>query len=110
MANQEQLFRALENLLYNAAEFTPPDGKITLSLTVEESFAVITLSDTGCGISEEELPDIFRRAYTTRGEKGGQGLGLAITRTIILAHAGQIEVSSKKGEGTTFIIRLPLLS
>ena len=77
---------------------------------VEESFAVITLSDTGCGISEEELPDIFRRAYTTRGEKGGQGLGLAITRTIILAHAGQIEVSSKKGEGTTFIIRLPLLS
>lgn len=110
MANQEQLFRALENLLYNAAEFTPPDGKITLSLTVEESFAVITLSDTGCGISEEELPDIFRRAYTTRGEKGGQGLGLAITRTIILAHAGQIEVSSKKGKGTTFIIRLPLLS
>lgn len=110
MANQEQLFRALENLLYNAADFTPPDGKITLSLTAEESSAVIVLSDTGCGIPEAELPDIFRRSYTTRGDKGGQGLGLPITRTIILAHAGQIEVSSKEGEGTTFTIRLPLIS
>lgn len=110
MANQEQLFRALENLLYNAADFTPPDGKITLSLTADESFAVIVLSDTGCGIPEEELSDIFRRSYTTRGDQGGQGLGLAITHTIILEHAGQIEVTSKEGEGTAFTVRLPLLS
>ncbi|MBD5518525.1 MAG: HAMP domain-containing histidine kinase [Lachnospiraceae bacterium] len=109
MANREQLFRALENLLYNAADFTPPDGKITLSLTADDTLAYIAVSDTGCGIPEKDLPNIFRRSYTTRSDKGGQGLGLAITRTIVLEHAGQIDVVSEEGKGTTFTIRLPLL-
>lgn len=109
MANREQLFRALENLLYNAADFTPPDGQITLSLTADETFAYITVSDTGCGIPEKDLPNIFHRSYTTRSDKGGQGLGLAITNAIILEHAGQIEAASKEGKGTSFTIRLPLL-
>lgn len=108
MANREQLFRALENLIYNAADFTPPDGKIILSLTIKETYAYITISDTGCGIAEENLPNIFKRSYTTRSDKGGQGLGLAITRTIILEHGGKIDVSSKLGKGTTFSICLPL--
>ena len=110
MANREQLFRALENLLYNAADFTPPEGKITLSLTADEDYAYITVSDTGCGIPEKDLPNIFRRSYTTRSDKGGQGLGLAITRTIVLEHAGQIDAVSKEGEGTTFTICLPVLT
>lgn len=109
MANREQLFRALENLLYNAADFTPPEGKITLSLTADEEFAYITVSDTGCGIPEKDLPNIFHRSYTTRSDKGGQGLGLAITRTIVLEHAGQIDAISTEGEGTTFTIRFPVL-
>lgn len=108
MANREQLFRALENLLYNAADFTPPEGTITLSLKTDHTSAYIAVSDTGCGISEKDLPNIFRRSYTTRSEKGGQGLGLAITRTIVLEHAGKIDVVSKEGEGTTFTICLPL--
>ncbi len=110
MANREQLFRALENLLYNAADFTPPEGKITLSLTADESFAYIAVSDTGCGIPEEELPNIFRRSYTTRSDKGGQGLGLAITHTIVLEHAGRIEADSKEGEGSKFTICIPMVS
>ncbi|MBD5502816.1 MAG: HAMP domain-containing histidine kinase [Lachnospiraceae bacterium] len=109
MANREQLFRALENLLYNAADFTPPEGKIILSLTTDENYAYIMVSDTGCGIPEKDLPNIFRRSYTTRSDKGGQGLGLAITRTIVLEHAGQIDAVSTEGEGTTFSIRLPVL-
>lgn len=110
MANREQLFRALENLLYNAADFTPPDGKITLSLTADETSAYIAVSDTGCGIPEKDLPNIFRRSYTTRGDKGGQGLGLAITHTIVLEHAGTIDVVSKEGAGTTFTICIPRVS
>lgn len=110
MANREQLFRALENLLYNAADFTPPDGKITLSLTTDEANAYIAVSDTGCGIPEKDLPNIFRRSFTTRGDKGGQGLGLAITHTIILEHAGTIDVVSKEGAGTTFTICIPRVS
>ncbi len=108
MANPERLFRALENLLYNAADFTPADGKITLSLTADDSFARIAVSDTGCGIPDKDLPHIFRRSYTTRSGKGGQGLGLAITRAIVLEHAGRIEAASTEGEGTTFTIFLPL--
>ena len=110
MANREQLFRALENLLYNAADFTPPEGRITLSLTADENAAYIAISDTGCGIPEEELPNIFHRSYTTRSDKGGQGLGLAIARTIVSEHAGQIEAASKEGEGTTFTICIPMVS
>lgn len=110
MANREQLFRALENILYNAADFTPPDGQITLTLTADASHAYITISDTGCGISEKDLPNIFHRSYTTRSDKGGQGLGLAITRAIVLEHAGQIDVDSTEGEGTTFTICIPRVS
>ncbi|MCM1386665.1 MAG: HAMP domain-containing histidine kinase [Bacillus sp. (in: Bacteria)] len=110
MANREQLFRTLENLLYNAADFTPPEGKITLSLSAEKSYACIKLTDTGCGISEKDLPNIFKRSYTTRSDNGGQGLGLAIARAIILEHGGKIDVVSKEGEGTTFCILLPLLT
>lgn len=110
MGNPERLFRALENLLYNAADFTPPEGKITLSLTSDADSAYITVSDTGCGIPEQDLPNIFQRSYTTRSDKGGQGLGLAITRAIVLEHAGQITVTSKEGEGTTFTISIPLIA
>ncbi len=110
MANREQLFRALENLIYNAADFTPPEGRITLSLTADESTAYIAVSDTGCGIPEEELPNIFHRSYTTRSDRGGQGLGLAIARTIVLEHAGRIEAASKEGAGTTFTICIPMAS
>lgn len=109
MANPEQLLRALENLLYNAADFTPSDGNITLSLTADASLTYITIADTGCGIPEKDLPNIFRRSYTTRSDKGGQGLGLAITRAIIIEHGGQIDVFSKEGKGTTFTICLPVL-
>lgn len=108
MANRERLFRALENLIYNAADFTPPDGEITLSLNMDQMFAYITIADTGCGISEKDLPNIFHRSYTTRTDKGGQGLGLAITRAIVLEHGGQIDVTSKERVGTTFVITLPL--
>ena len=109
MGNAEQLFRALENLLYNAADFTPPEGKVTLSLTSDDDFAYIAVADTGSGIPEKDLPNIFHRSYTTRSGKGGQGLGLAITRTIVLEHAGRIEVTSKEGAGTTFTICIPVL-
>lgn len=109
MANRDQLFRALENLLYNAADFTPADGEISLSLKADKSAAYITVADTGCGISKEDLPRIFHRSYTTRADRGGQGLGLAITRAIVLEHGGQILAESIEGEGTTFTIRLPLL-
>lgn len=109
MADSRKLTRALENLIFNAAEFTPPNGKITLSLEKDRNVAVIRIKDTGCGIPEAALSKVFDRFYTTRAEKGGQGLGLAITQAILSEHGGEISVISVPGEGTTFIIRLPLV-
>lgn len=109
LADREKLSRALENLVFNASEFTPPEGIITLSLERGHDCAMIRISDTGCGIPENELPKVFRRYYTSRSSDGGQGLGLAITHSIILEHDGEITVESQVGQGATFIIHLPLL-
>ena len=105
MADAEKLLRALENLVYNAADFTPPEGTITLSLTK----ACIQAADTECGIPENELTNIFHRFYTTRSNEGGQGLGLAITHAIITEHGGKIHAASEEGKGTVFTVWLPLL-
>ena len=107
--NEANLSRVLENLIYNAADFTPPQGKISLSLEWYEKFAIITVADTGCGILKENLPKIFDRRYSTRKDDGCQGLGLAIARFIVLDHGGEITVDSIIGKGTTFTIKLPLI-
>ena len=95
--------------MFNAADFTPPEGRVILSLDRDGEDAVICVSDTGCGIPEAELPKVFRRFYTTRSDAGGQGLGLAITRAIVLEHGGEIGAASTAGRGSSFTIRLPLL-
>lgn len=106
--DREKLERALENLIYNAVDFTPPQGLITMSLKLEGNRALLKIRDTGCGISPDLLPRIFNRFYTSRPEEGGQGLGLSIVRAIIREHGGEIEAASAPGEGTVFFIRLPL--
>lgn len=109
LADKAKLSRALENLVFNATEFTLPEGRITLSLKLQDNFAFIRVADTGCGIPATELPKVFQRFYSTRQSEGGQGLGLAITRAIVLEHGGEITVESTVGKGSVFIIKLPLL-
>ena len=106
--NEENLSRVLENLVYNAADFTPPQGKITLSYGCYENFAVITVADTGCGILKENLPNVFDRYFSTRKDADCQGLGLAIARFIVLEHGGEISVNSSPQKGSIFTIKLPL--
>lgn len=107
------LREALSELLYNAFRYTPPGGTITLALRKEGREALVSVSDTGIGIREEELPLIFQRFY--RGERArledsdGSGLGLAIVRRIVERHGGKITVTSQPGQGSTFTIRLPRL-
>lgn len=103
-----QLFRLLENLIYNAADFTPPDGTILLSLDVEPEEAVIRVTDSGCGIGPDILPHLFDRFYTTRKGEGGQGLGLYIVKTVAAAHGGSVTAESTPGKGSVFTVRLPL--
>lgn len=107
------LYQVWMNLLSNAIKYTPAEGSIMISAKVSDQSCVVTVTDTGEGITEEELPLIFDRFYKvdrarTR-ETQSSGLGLAITQKIIETHNGTIEVTSTVGKGTTFIVTLPLL-
>jgi PAS domain S-box-containing protein len=98
------------NLLSNAFKFTF-EGQITVRLRAEGDHAVLTVSDTGIGIPEAELPRIFERFHRVEGAKGrtyeGTGIGLALIQEYVRLHAGSISVASREGEGSTFTVTLP---
>lgn len=109
LAQTEKLELLFENLIYNALRATPAQGRITLSAALGEDTVTITVSDTGCGISPEELPFIFRRFYVgARNKKIGTGLGLYIVNTIAEELGGRISATSKPGAGTAFQLEFPL--
>lgn len=103
----ELMKQALINILQNAFEATEQNGTVKVESYKESTNAIITISDTGIGISEKNLKKIFDLYFTTK--KDGNGLGLSITQKIISQHSGSIELSSKENIGTTFKIILPLL-
>lgn len=113
-ADYDRLDQVLSNLISNALRHTPRGGTISIeteSIVDEERSVRITVRDTGAGIAAEDLPfifDRFWRADRSRTERIHSGLGLAITRQLILAHGGRTDVQSELGRGTTFIIDLPL--
>jgi signal transduction histidine kinase len=113
MGDRDQLQHLLLNLLDNAVKYTGEGGLITLGLWSEDGWARIEVSDTGSGISEEDLPLIFDRFFRAsaarQNQRSGSGLGLAIVKAIADAHEGKIEVFSQLGEGTTFRLWLPLI-
>ncbi len=110
----DQLKQVLVALLDNALKYTPYEGSVTLSLTADQNFAVVKVSDTGIGILPEDLPHIFERFYRAdrarSRDRGGSGLGLTIAENIVQEHQGSIEVESAPGKGSTFTLRLPMAS
>jgi signal transduction histidine kinase len=104
------LFRLVFNLAENAIKYTPKGGSIEVGLERENSSAVLQIKDNGPGIAPEAQEHIFDRFY--RGdparEGSGTGLGLALVRSIVALHQGQIRVSSAPGEGSCFRVTLPL--
>lgn len=97
---------ALLNILMNAMQAMPKGGTITIDIKQNNQMAVLKMSDTGTGISKENLEKIFCPFFTTKSE--GTGLGLCEANKVIQAHAGRLEVTSKPNQGTTFTIELPL--
>ena len=102
------LGRVYRNLLLNAVQATPPGGIIRLSSRLEAGHASIEVTDTGCGIAPQRLPQIFDDFTTTK--RRGLGLGLAISKRIVAQLGGAIRVRSEVGRGTTFTLEFPALS
>ena len=94
------------NLLKNAFDAAAPDKTIYLEASCENNFISVRIQDTGCGITEEQLPTIFEPFVTYK--KNGSGLGLAICDHIVKAHGGNISVESTVNVGTTFCVSLPI--
>jgi two-component system OmpR family sensor kinase/two-component system sensor histidine kinase BaeS len=109
-ADYDRLNQVLSNLISNAIRHTPQGGRISLETEATDSGVRIAVRDTGEGIPAENLPFIFDRFWrgdASRTERANSGLGLAISKQLVLAHHGTIEVQSQVNEGTTFIIELP---
>lgn len=106
-ADGEMLRNCIFNFVTNAAQAMPDGGTVTLGASYDpgQKQFLLTFSDEGCGIREEDLPKIFQPWYTSR--EAGIGLGLAITERIIREHGGEIRVASTPGTGTTFTVALP---
>lgn len=109
IGDRDRLAQLVANLVDNALRFTPAGGVVGLSLRQLEGRAVLSVSDTGPGIPEADLPRVFDRFYRGRSADrgGGSGLGLAIARVIARAHGGDVEAANRPGGGAVFTVRLP---
>ncbi|MGD0802109.1 MAG: ATP-binding protein [Terracidiphilus sp.] len=105
-ADPELLHRALSNLVLNAMDAMPDGGTLTLSAKPRGDWVEIRVSDTGTGLAPEECERLFTPYYTTK--QHGTGLGLAIVQSVIADHAGTIAVESRPGDGSVFVIALPM--
>ncbi|MFC5407436.1 sensor histidine kinase [Cohnella soli] len=110
-ADAQLLHEVWLNLLMNAIRFTEPGGRIDVAIREEGDAVAVEISDTGAGIPDDELPYVFDRFHKADKARNrassGSGLGLSIVRAIVELHGGTVEVRSKLGEGTTFVVRLP---
>jgi len=110
-ADAESLEQVFSNLISNAIKYNRPSGSIWIRIREENDYVITDIEDNGIGISAEHIPYLFDQFYRVKRNEDqkqkGSGLGLAIAKKITDAHQGNIEVSSRLGEGTTFSIRLP---
>ena len=108
-----RLGQVVDNLLSNALRYTDAGGRVVARTFEQGEHAVLEVTDTGIGISPEDLPRIFERFWRSDKSRartsGGAGIGLTIVQELVRAHDGRIDVNSRPGRGTTFSVRLPLL-
>jgi len=113
MADRDKLEKIILNLQFNALKFTPAGGRVELRAQKQDEQMVITVKDTGMGISQKNLPNVFSRFWqaddSSRRKYQGVGIGLALVKELTEVQEGTVAVESEEGKGTTFTIRLPYL-
>lgn len=112
LGDRLQLVSAVSNLVDNAIKYTNRGGVVSVTVRGEGTFVAIEVADTGIGIPARDLDRVFERFYRVdrarSRETGGTGLGLAIVRHVANNHGGEVEVRSREGEGSTFVLRIPM--
>lgn len=112
LADSDLITRAIANLIENALTYTPAGGRVEVSVTADDGQAIVSVADSGVGMSHEEMEKIFDRAYRSERwrhrREDSSGLGLAIVRNILEAHGARIAVESRENEGSRFYFSLPL--
>jgi two-component system phosphate regulon sensor histidine kinase PhoR len=111
-ADKDRIRQVIVNIVHNAIKFTQPGGKVVISTRLDADSAITEISDTGIGITKEDLPHIFERFFKVDRSRSssGTGLGLAIAKHTVQAHGGEIRVQSEVGHGSTFSFNIPLKS
>lgn len=107
-ADQDKIERICYNLLSNALKYTSEGGKISLQAIKKDERVIISVADSGCGISNNELPYIFDRFYQAKNAGRGTGIGLAIVKAFTELHHGVVSATSVEGKGSTFSINTPV--
>ena len=108
--DKARIQQVITNIIHNGIKFTPEGGTVTIRTAVNTNAVLFSVTDTGIGISQEDLPHVFERFFKADRSRSssGTGIGLAIAKHTINAHGGQIQVQSKEGKGSTFTFSLPL--
>jgi two-component system, OmpR family, manganese sensing sensor histidine kinase len=114
LGDKSKISRLFSNLVHNAIQYTPEGGIVTIELNRQNRYAIINVKDTGIGIPEDQISNVFDRFW--RADKarsrreGGTGLGLSIAKAIVISHGGKITVTSKVNVGSCFQVKIPLLN
>ncbi len=111
-ANRDRLTQIFVNLLDNAVKFTPNGGEISISASESESYAVVSIQDSGIGVPKDEISRLGERFYRVDKSRsrdlGGTGLGLSIVKHLMIAHGGRMEIESQLGKGTKVLLYFPV--
>jgi len=111
VCDAQKIYQVLLNLLDNAIKYSDSGARVHVQVLNDNDSVTVRVSDTGVGIPEEDLPNLFDRFYRVNKDRsrstGGSGLGLAISRQIVELHGGHLSVKSEVGVGSTFEVRLP---
>lgn len=111
LGNEGELHGAFSNIIFNAVHYTPANGKIHIKWFAENSGGILSVTDTGIGITQEDIPRITERFYRVdkarSRESGGTGLGLAIVKHVLIRHEARLEIESQLGKGSIFSCYFP---